>query len=641
MCGIAGIVVKEPRALQPWASRVGSLLSHRGPDGQGFLWEEAARGLVSERKMPEETVSRLGLIHRRLAILDLTDAGQQPMLNGDGNQAVCFNGEIYNYRELARDRLAPRGVTVTSGSDTEVLLKQLETHGLGGLGELRGMFAFAWLDRARGKLYLVRDYFGIKPLYYSTWAGGLAFASELRALLCLSDVDRSLDPQITYQFLRFAIADDGRKTFFSHIHQVPPGHYLEIDLERPDEVRSVRYWQPGFEENLTVGFDEAAQEVRRRFVESVRVHLRSDVPVGAALSGGIDSSAVVACMRHLEPEMPIRAFCYAPKDSRFNEEAYARLVADRCGADLHLVDFTSADVARNIDALLDAQEEPVGSASIFAQACVYERARSEGVVVMLDGQGADEMFAGYTRYFGVRLADLVRRRQFGTIMKLWRRRREVGGGQTRAWLWAFEHLLPDTLKGLGRRCVGKELWYSYYQKDWFMDRGVEAARMEDVEHGRTLKTYLWETLHRTILPQLLHFEDRNSMRVSLESRVPFLHADLVEYAFSLPDDFMIGDDGSMKRVFRAAMKGLVPDEILERKDKIGFQPPEHALLQGAGGWIETVLQEADPEHVAMIDLPSLEAAWAAVRHQTDRVDSAIWRALVFVRWMTLQQRAAA
>jgi asparagine synthase (glutamine-hydrolysing) len=495
------------------------------------------------------------------------------------------------------------------------------------------------VDLERRRLVLVRDCFGIKPLYYAAWPGGIAFASELRALRNLPQVHSEIDPQVAYQFLRFCTADDGRTTFYSQIRQVPPASYLEVSLDDPDQRTEGTYWQRPEQVTHGITFEDAAEEVRERFVESVRLHLRSDVPIGAALSGGIDSSAVVAAMRHLEPDMPIRAFCYAPANFRFNEERYARCVADHCNATLSLIDFSSEELANNIDAILDAQEEPIGSASIYAQACVFERARQEGVVVMLDGQGADEMFAGYPRYFGVRLAGMARRAELGKLWHLWRQRKQAGGGQLRPWLMAGEYLFPDAWKRLARRAVGKPLWYDFYNKEWFLERGVREGRLENQEEAETLMDYLWQTLNRTILPQLLHFEDRNSMRVSLESRVPFLNVDLVNYVYTLPDHFLVGDDGTLKRVFRAAMRGLVPDEILDRRDKIGFQPPEHALLQGAGGWIDRVIDEAEavalPE---MIHLGRLRKAWEAVRSQPERVDSAIWRALICVRWMTLQQR---
>lgn len=577
--------------------------------------------------------------YRRLAILDLTVAGHQPMVSRQGRDAICYNGEIYNYRELAASHLEPAGIPLRSRCDTEVLLKLLRSRGVEALQELRGMFAFAWVDLERRQLVLARDCFGIKPLYYSVWPGGLAFGSELRSLVNLPQVSGEIDPQVAYQFLRFATADDGRTTFYAQVRQVPPGCYLEIDLDEPDRRREVTYWERTHREQPQIRFEEAAEEVRRLFMESVRLHLRSDVPVGAALSGGLDSSAVVACMRHLEPEMRIRAYCYAPANFRFNEGRYACRVADHCGAELSLVDFRPEDLARDLDHILGSQEEPIGSASIYAQACVFEQARRDGVIVMLDGQGADEMFAGYPRYFGVRLAGMARRGEWRKLMALWRERDRAGGGQFRAWLMATEHLFPEGCKRAARHLVRKPLWYDFYNKEWFLERGVRDGRLEAPEDSRSLKDYLWQTLNRTILPQLLHFEDRNSMRVSLESRVPFLNVDLVDYVYGLPEHFLVGDDGTLKRVFRAAMKGIVPDEILERRDKIGFQPPEHALLQGAGGWIDQVIDEARDVSLEMIHLDRLRAAWEAVRNRQDRVDSAIWRALVCVRWMTLRQRA--
>ena len=284
MCGIAGILVKRPEPLRPWLESAAQGMQHRGPDDWGYLWSDG-QSLHSGHELDAAAPAILGLMHRRLSILDLSERGRQPMVTANGRAAICYNGEVYNYCEL-RAELEAQGVTFTTGSDTEVILKLLQRKGATCVPAFRGMFGFAFVDLAAQKLLLVRDPFGIKPLYYAPWDGGIAFASEMRALLALPQVDQSLDPQVMYNYLRFSVADDGRSTLYRGIRQVKPGHYLEIDLRDPASVQEHCYWELKLAEPQQISFADAAAELRERFIQSVRIHLRSDVPVGAALSGG-------------------------------------------------------------------------------------------------------------------------------------------------------------------------------------------------------------------------------------------------------------------------------------------------------------------------------------------------------------------
>ncbi len=633
MCGIAGILVKAPQLLQPWLEKAGHAMKHRGPDDWGYLSSDAET-LTAGREIDRAAPAILGLAHRRLSILDLSERGRQPMLTPDGRAAICYNGEVYNYEEL-RAAMEQRGAVFRTGTDTEVILALLRSRGPECLRSFRGMFGFAFVDLDRQKLILARDFFGIKPLYYARWDGGLAFASEMRALLALPQVDRTLDPQVLYNYLRFGVADDSRSTLFQGICQVKPGHYLEISLDDPSAVRETCYWQLEPGEPLRISFADAAAEMRERFLQSVRLHLRSDVPVGAALSGGVDSSAIVACMRKLEPDAEIHTFTYAPQGFELNEEKWARIVAERCGVKQHFIDFTAAELAADLDRLLETQEEPAGAAGIYAQNCIFRRAREQGVTVMLDGQGGDETLAGYPMYFGAKLAGMVRRGEWKRLWKLWRHRSEVGGGHQSAWLMAAGHLLPGWLEAGGRKLAGKELFPAYLKRSWFSDRGVRAGRLEAPPGKMGVRGVLVETLSRTNLPPLLHFEDRNSMAYSVESRVPFLNPDMVEFALSLPEEYLISDQGITKSVFRQAMRGIVPDEILDRKDKIGFHTPGNLLLKEGRPWVEEILREMPASAAAFVDAGHLRAQWQRVLAGRAGNDHGFSRALFLLRWMQL------
>ncbi len=577
---------------------------------------------------------QVGFAHRRLSILDLSPRGRQPMVSADAKYAICFNGEIYNYKELRRE-MEEAGVEFQTGTDTEVLMQLMIRQGAGALPRLRGMFAFAFLDLAERSVLLARDPFGIKPLYVTASEGTFHFASELRALEILTGGGWGFNKQVLYNFLRFAVGDDGTQTFFDGVVQIPPAHFLKISLDSPIAGIPERYWQIKIAEPVRISFSDAAAELRERFQQSIRLHLRSDVPVGAALSGGIDSSAIVGCMRVAEPDAEIHTFTYAPQGFAMNEEKWARQVAERTGVRQHLVDFSASDLAVDLDRLLQCQQEPFGSTSIYAQYRIFQSAKEHGVTVMLDGQGGDEILAGYPIYFAARLAGMVRRGEWRGLSGLWRNRAIAGGGHPLAWLMATEHLLPKSLANMGRRLVGKELFPDWMRRSYFEDTGIKAGRLEAPLDETGLRGVLAESLARTVIPQLLHFEDRNSMAWSVESRVPFLHVDVVEFALSLPEHYLLGNDGVTKKVFREAMRGLVPDAILNRTDKIGFQTPGNLMLMNAKPWVNSILADIPDAALEVIDPAGLSRLWKRVQEGSMQNDLGLWKALCFVRWLQL------
>jgi asparagine synthase (glutamine-hydrolysing) len=343
-------------------------------------------------------------------------------------------------------------------------------------------------------------------------------------------------------------------------------------------------------------------------------------------------------MRHLEPDAEIHTFSYTPQGFALNEEKWARLVADKVGARQHFIDFTGAELAADLDHLLWAQEEPFGSTSIYPQNRIFKRARENGVIVMLDGQGGDEILAGYAIYFGAKLAGMARRGEWRRLWRLWRDRGRVGGGHRSAWFMAAGHLLPDWLGNAGRRLVRKELFPPWLRKSWFLERNVKPGRLERPLDKSGVRGVLADTLTRTNLPQLLHYEDRNSMAHSVESRVPFLNVDIVEFALSLPEEYLISDDGITKKVFKAAMRGLVPDEILERRDKIGFHTPGTLLMQEARSWVESIVQAMPESAAAFVDARALREQWQRTLEGKTGNDHGFWRVLCFLRWVQLREK---
>lgn len=633
MCGIAGIVRFDDRSIEPQLlERVSSLMAHRGPDDRGFLvcgHDGAAwRGRDTDAAPP----GRLALVHRRLAIIDLSPGGWQPMETADRRHAIVFNGEIYNYREL-RDELAAEGACFVSRSDTEVLLHGLIRHGAKFLPRLIGMFAFALLDCERRCLLLARDFAGMKPLYVSQTPALFAFASEIKPLLAIRGTRPTADPARLHAFLAHGLSDLGGQTMFAGIEALPPGHYCEVFLDRPGTTGSVPFWRPDPRRVSGMDMCEGAALVRKLFLESVDMHLRSDVPVGAALSGGLDSSAIVMAMRGLlGAGAEIHTFSYIPAAGAPSEEEFSNLMAKAANTIHHRIEPSTQDLAHHLDDLVALQEEPFASTSVYAQRCVFETVRATGIVVSLDGQGADEYLGGYPAFYSAAAAALLRGARVDDALRLLRaasRQSSIGGMGVLQRL--VGHFIPASLFAPARSLAGGPAFPSPLQAPWFKEREIEHA-LPERHGGDPLKSKLIEAFTRTSLPALLRYADRNAMRVSVESRMPFLTPALTDTVLALANDLIISPAGETKAVFRQAARGLVPSPIVERKDKIGFVTPETAWVRAIRGWVEELLDSEHTRTAPIIDRGRLLAMWRRVIEGGYPVEGLLWRVIIVLAW---------
>jgi len=626
MCGIAGLLTyrDDDGATARLESALGRL-SHRGPDGQG-LEEYSAGG------------GRLLLGHRRLAIIDLSDAGLQPMASPSGRYVVTFNGEIYNYVEL-RSELQALGRTFSTHTDTEVLLQAWEHWGADCLPRLDGMFAFVLYDRTEQTLFCIRDAFGIKPFYYHLGEGAFAWASEMPPLVELVGAKLPLNVERARSFLLWGAYDDGEDTFYGEVSQLRAGHLMRIDLT--DRLRSAptieRYWWPSIEAAPAMSFDEAAEHLRFLFLQSVRRQLRSDVPLGINLSGGIDSSAIACAVRHLEPDLPIQTFSYDASSERWSERKWAQLVIDHIGANAHWADDQSGDFAADLDDVVHAQGEPFGSTSIAAGYRVFRLARENGVTVTLDGQGADELLGGYDGYPASVLSSHIEQgRLISGLRHIARWRANPGRTWRMAAIHAGDALTPAGLRGHALRLAGYDASPEWLRVSGAASSGpLHAAPRSSEEKGRRLAARLREAVASNFLPSLLRHGDRNSMRWSIESRVPFLTTDLAEFTLGLPEHFLVSEQTQTKHIFRHAMRGIVPDAILDRKDKVGFQTPELDVLrrnrERLTGWLEIA------EAIPFLDASLLKREVAASLDGATRYTSRTWRILNYCRWVEINR----
>ncbi len=563
MCGIYGVYDGEGGVAQyrMWSEEASRLLQHRGPDGSACLARLGGRCLLG---------------HSRLAIIDL-EGGAQPIGNEDETIWVILNGEIYNYVEI-RERLIAKGHRFRTQSDTEVLVHLYEEKGHSLLDDLDGMFAFAILDEKNEQLFLARDRFGEKPLYYAPLneGKGLAFASEMKALFPFPGLDNHLDVAAIAQFLAVGYVPAPR-THLQGVRKLMAGEALS--LAPGAGLRTWRYWQPRIEPNGTKppSREDAIESVRARVLESVRLRLRSDVPVGAFLSGGVDSTYIAAAIRELQPAATFSTFCASFDDQQLDEAPYARLVAEHLGTDHHEVRFSSGDLLAIFDELIDHYDEPFGDVSMFPTFAVCRAAR-QVCKVMLSGDGGDECFGGYTEMFGYHRWHGVRRTVFANaaakgLLHFW------GKGWRGIGLLGFLSKNDwELLHPAGRRNAVA----SYFLPDHrsAAERGLQELEVRALDHARLpYPLSAFEATASSYLPeQIMVKVDRASMRASLECRAPFLNPDLMEFATSLPLQYHFRA-GMGKAVLRDALPSWVPREIRWRQ-KRGFTPPLCQWLRG-------------------------------------------------------------
>jgi asparagine synthase (glutamine-hydrolysing) len=561
MCGIAGILDSGGRGRDLVWQMLESM-AHRGPDGAG-----ASHFALGDNS--------LTLGHRRLAILDLSDAGAQPMADSSGQFVITYNGEIYNYLEV-RSELKQLGVVFRSDSDTEVILEAYKRWGADCLARLNGMFAFALLDRPAGKLFCARDRYGEKPFLFSFGKGFFAFASEYKALLQHPGIPVDYDE---WRLLRAAHnpstgLDADRQTVFNAVQQLLPGEAMEVDL-RSYRHRIWRYWQIEPGPLREVGDERAVfDEFRELLTDSVRLRLRSDVPVGSCLSGGLDSSAIVCIVRRLLGEdAPYHTFTGRFPGTAADEWQYAEQVVSATGVVSHVTEPTVKRFMAELPSFIWHNELPVGSSSQFAQWCVFKLAREQGVTVLLDGQGADEALGGYEQYFGRYVEALQERGEREILARelpLIRERYPLAlTPPARAWRdrlpFRVRHWLSNRLG------IGTSLLYGLRPS---VAQRIAAENALPRKPGLlALANALEQDSFGRYLTTLLRYGDRNSMAHSREVRLPFCDHRIAEFVFRLPPHLVMGE-AQTKRLLRESMRGILPEGIRSRWNKQGFRPPQ-------------------------------------------------------------------
>ena len=565
MCGIIGSWCKtSPNNLDSMINEGLLMLNHRGPDDKGYEIIETSNGVVC-------------MGQTRLSIIDLTEGGHQPMSTPNGRFIIVFNGEIYNYKEL-RSELIMLGHIFKTESDTEVLLASWSQWGKDCLIKLVGMFSFAILDTVSDTLTLARDAFGIKPLFYYHNGKALTFGSEIQTVMHLGNEELSINYQRVYEYLIYAVQDIGKDTFVKDIYHVPPSHLVVLDLKNPDTLTVEKWWTPSIVENKQISFEVAVEKLRFLFLESIRYHLVSDVSVGVALSGGIDSSSIACAIRYLYPNIDIHTFSFVPEGSSLSEEVWMDIINNSINAIPHKVIVKSHELKSDIQDLIVTQGEPFCTASMYAQYRVFRLANEVGIKVLLEGQGADELLAGYQGYHGQRMRSLFEKGKISGMLKFASRWKKWHGRNNKsAWKAFIGQVISDKIYKKVQSINGIQR-IPYWVDQKFLknirinDKPIRTATSRDGRKRRVAEV-LYDALTKHGLPSLLRYGDRNAMHFSIENRVPFLTIPLAEFILTLPEEFLISENGETKSIFRAAMRGIVPDIILDRRDKVGFEVP--------------------------------------------------------------------
>ena len=610
MCGIAGFNWEDATL----GRRMNALQAHRGPDGEGL---RVADGVT--------------LAHRRLAIIDLSEAGRQPMPNEDESLWLVYNGEIYNAPDLRQD-LEALGHRFRSRTDSEVILHGYEAWGPACIERFNGQFAFCVHDAKERRLFLARDRFGIKPLHFLHDGRRFAFASEIKALLACPDIPRRANDLAIYDYLAYNCYNHTDATFFEDVRALRPGHRLFFDLDS-GTLRVERFYEIPLREPSDPGLPAACDEFRRRFYDAIFLRLvRADVEVGSCLSGGLDSSSIVCGLHARAPDRSPGHKTFSltfPDRPEVNESHYVDEVVARTGVDSKRTTSHTEKILGDLERLIYHQDEPFGGPSIYGQWEVMRLAGEHRIKVLLDGQGGDELLAGYFFFYGYHFLELAGRARPVELARevLAYRRRHPG-------LWdgpaaALLFLAPRFLK---RRLTRRYMRLSLGPE--FARRCASASTVPEAMYRPMQLNQALKTRFEVSLPQLLREEDRNSMAYSIESRLPFLDHRLVEYVMNLPGSYKIRR-GYTKFLLREALRGVLPENIRTRAGKLGFGTP-------IGEWFRSPAMDAFVRDLfgsrAFRERPYLDAAGVLALfedHQAGRTNhyQAIWKALNLELWL--------
>ncbi len=560
MCGICGIINNNDKVVDKEKLKIiNDLISHRGPDDEGFYYNR-----------------NFAFGHRRLSILDLSSDGHQPMHYLD-RYTITYNGEVYNYLEI-KEELLSYGYKFSSHTDTEVILASYDRWGEECVDRFNGMWAFAIYDRERNSIFCSRDRFGIKPFYYTQVDDKFIFGSEIKQLLEFYS-KRYVNKNILMDYLIIGYEDHTNETFFENIYKLEQSHNLIYDLST-NTYEIKKYYSLDIN-TVKQSEDKSIQLYEQKLKDSIRLRLRSDVKVGTCLSGGLDSSSIASIASEIYSKKSNNKFMaiHAKSTQKSNDESiYAQDVAKYCNLDLKIIEPTKKDFLDNIDEVIYTQEEPFGGPSIFMQYFVMKKAKEENCKVMLDGQGGDETLLGYERYYPAYLLDLNFIDSINGFFSA-SKNSKLSMGQL------IQYFVYFTISSIRiKRLKSKN---NYFKKE-FLDNINKHIIEKNSKSYLNIFELQKEEIFYTQMPHLLKYEDKNSMRNSIETRLPFIDFKVLETALNIDNKLKI-KDGWTKYILRKIVDGMLPKNIVWRKNKFGFEAPTKSWLEELNHTMENTI----------------------------------------------------
>lgn len=674
MCGITAFIAfkgkcQSLRIIQS----MNDLIKHRGPDDEGYyaiattnkdlvlIGNDTPMSTLRNNLMTQDINAvldsniKLALGHRRLSIVDLSELGHQPLSIDDDNYWICHNGEVYNYLEI-KEELESIGYRFKSKTDTEVILTAYKEWGRECLHQFNGMFAFIIYDKVKNNIFVARDRFGVKPLYFYSDDTGIYFSSEIKAFTVLPSWKARLNHQRAYDFLMHGVTDHTDETLFANVYQVKGGEYgefclnEEIDWIEDKQKLRLERWYDLKDHKINISYVNACKEFKDKFINSIKLRLRSDVDIGSCLSGGLDSSAIVSVMsRELKnsgSKNTVKTFSACSHYKEFDEKEYVDIVVKDSRATSFCTYPELENLFKQNEEITWHQDEPFGSTSIYAQWEVFKLAAAQKIKVMLDGQGADEQLCGYKGlYIQSYFNELFRKFKFLTLIKEMSLFHKIHAiNRSDAWqqllklkLQWLKNMVKIIIQLLPMRFTSKvfgskiKLWHTH---NWLNNSNLcykKVSPFAKINYA-DIRKISYGQLTSNNLSMLLHWEDRDSMAHSIESRVPFLDYNMVEFVYNLPTEYKISK-GTTKCVLRDGLDGILPEAIKNRQTKLGFVTPEEIWVKGNSEFFREKLLEAIEYSQEVLLKEAVLKKFDMLINGDNSFDFWLWRVISFGTWM--------
>ena len=646
MCGLSAIF-SESGSKGLSIRRLNGAIKHRGPDDEGFCFSSNGENIyaygedtpleaiqvfkLSDAAKQQDDLFGAMLGHRRLSIVDASIAGHQPMVSDCGLYSIIYNGEVYNSDDLLVE-LEILGYSFSSRSDTEVVLKSYIQWGSKCLEKFNGMFSFIILDHQKGSVFLARDRFGIKPLYYHYLdKTTVAFASEIKQFSTLESWKATLNRDRAFDYLNWGQTDHTSETLFEDVFQVPAGNFSEFNISSiPASLHFIPWYSVALKKS-SLSYDQAVKKFKDIFASSVKYRLKADVPIGTCLSGGLDSSSIACTINEIIEENQSQiTFSSCSSDKRYDETEYVDSVLNHCtNIEAHKIEVNHNDFWNELSTLIYHHDEPFLSPSVYAEWCIFREVSKTKVKVTLDGHGADEVLIGYYTFFAPYLSDLLRSlRCFEYLKAVFAIRRLHGYSLLRLIAMSVRSFLPEAFKNhvlkLLNRPTGSPEW---------LNKSALVGPIPDIGMSdRDLESVSLDQLLRFSVPKQLKWCDRDSMAHSIESRIPFLDFRLVDLVYSLPADHKL-KRGLSKRILRDSLSGVIPNKVKNRINKMGFVTPGERWVLDNPEKYKAALKNAIDQAGVVLNAPECYERFSSMIDGKIPFDNSFWRIIFFGEWI--------